>query len=179
MPTNYIDVNYTDKPPLLWDPRKILEVKIKTPITQPKELTELVCKLHPRYHFIRIPENWLKLPPREPKPDQLENNHKIPDNMETIREMIKEMQPEMEVTLPITKYEDIERTVEILKIKFDISNILQNLLQLPELDKPEWNLQLKSTSVSEQGITLVKRNYGRQHGKNNIKIKGLEKTGKN
>ncbi|CAG8516502.1 26777_t:CDS:2 [Gigaspora margarita] len=113
MLTNYIDVNYTDKPPLPWDPRKIPEVKIKTPITQAKELTEL------------------------PKLDQLENNCKIPGNMETIREMIKEVQPETEMTLLITKYEDIKRIVEILKIKFDTSYIPQNLLQLPELDKPE------------------------------------------
>ncbi|CAG8818496.1 495_t:CDS:2, partial [Gigaspora margarita] len=98
------------------DPRKITEVKIKTPITQPKELTEL------------------------PKPNQLENNHKISDNMETIREMIKEIQPETEVTLLITKYKDIECTVEILKIKFDTSYIPQSLLQLPELDTPEWDL---------------------------------------
>ncbi|CAG8851872.1 17778_t:CDS:2, partial [Gigaspora margarita] len=96
MLTNYININYTDKPPLPWDPRKIPEVKIKTPITQPKELTEM--------------------------------------------EIIKEVQPETEVMLPITKYEDIEHTVKILKIKFDTSYIPQNLLQLPELEKHEWNL---------------------------------------
>ncbi|CAG8724539.1 22898_t:CDS:2, partial [Gigaspora margarita] len=42
--------------------------------------------------------NWLKLPLREPKPDQLENNRKILNNMKTIREIIKEVQPEMETT---------------------------------------------------------------------------------
>ncbi|CAG8661137.1 26967_t:CDS:2, partial [Gigaspora margarita] len=119
MPANYIDINYTEKPFLPWDPQKITEFKIKTLLTQLQELIAL-----------------------EPRPDQLENNCKIPDNMETVREMIKEVQSEIKVMLPITKYEDIERTVEILKIKFNTSYIPQNLLQLPELDMPKWNLPI-------------------------------------
>ncbi|CAG8821977.1 6032_t:CDS:2, partial [Gigaspora margarita] len=68
------------------------------------------------------------------------DNRRIPDNIDTIKAMIKKSQPEKEVELPITKYENIEQTIEILKTKFKFSNIPQHLVQLPELDIPEWNL---------------------------------------
>ncbi|CAG8558680.1 35960_t:CDS:2 [Gigaspora margarita] len=138
MLTNYIDVNYTDKPLLPWDSKK-----------------------NPGA--------------REPKPDQLENNRKIPDNMETIRKMIKEVQPKTEVTLLITKYEDIECTVEILKIKFDTSYILQNLLQLPELDKPEWNLPTNGKdTATKTNIEMANDNAPIMGNHQLTKIKNLK-----
>ncbi|CAG8750476.1 23932_t:CDS:1, partial [Gigaspora rosea] len=41
MPPNFIEINYTNKPNLSWNPRQIKEVVVQVPITQTQELMEL------------------------------------------------------------------------------------------------------------------------------------------
>ncbi|CAG8703885.1 31739_t:CDS:2, partial [Gigaspora margarita] len=42
------------------------------------------------------PENWLKLPPRETNNNNTNKNRRMPNNIDTIKAMIKELQPEKE-----------------------------------------------------------------------------------
>ncbi|CAG8757114.1 38355_t:CDS:1, partial [Gigaspora margarita] len=79
----------------------------------------------------------LKLLPKETNCNNINENMRIPNNIDTIKEIIKESQPKKEIDLPITKYENIEQTIEILKTKFEFSYIFQYLVQLLELDIPE------------------------------------------
>ncbi|CAG8493684.1 16441_t:CDS:2 [Gigaspora margarita] len=158
IPTNHVEVNYTDKLLLPEDPKKIRGANIKILITNSKDLIEVVQHLHPLYHFIRIPENWLKLPPRETNSNNTNKNRRIPDNIDTIKAMIKESQPEKEVDLPITKCENIEQTIEILKTKFEFSHIPQLLVQLLELDIPEWDLKTDKTNVIQCPYLKNKKN---------------------
>ncbi|RIB23068.1 hypothetical protein C2G38_2172332 [Gigaspora rosea] len=73
--------------------------------------------------------------------DGSNGKERIPDDLNLIKEKISQLEgTENNVTIPITEYNKVTETIKILKESFDFTNIPTHILQLPELEKPDWDL---------------------------------------
>ena len=61
MSRKYISVNYTEKPSLPWDFKKVNGVEFDMPITTQRQLLEVARELRKYYFFYRLLENWINI----------------------------------------------------------------------------------------------------------------------
>ncbi|CAG8758185.1 177_t:CDS:2, partial [Gigaspora rosea] len=91
---------------------------------------------------------WRQLfPISDPKEDRKQSKlgvngkEQIPDDISLIQEKIFQIEGnESSLTIPITEYNKIDETIKVLKKTYDFHNLSTHLLQLPELEKPQWDI---------------------------------------
>ena len=137
LPATYTNLNHTNKPELPWDFRKLNNVEIKLPITNPKDLVIAARRLRKFYFFRAIPDSWINIPKR-PKPSEQKPN--LPNTLEEIVKVLPDHFPENTPVLPITKYEDFIPIVDTLRTKFSFTNIPNYIIALTDLPEPEWEI---------------------------------------
>src|SRR5260364_338565 len=137
LPIAYTNLNHTNKPVLPWDHKKLNNVKIKLPITSPKDLVTAARKLRKLYFFRAIPENWINIPKRS-KPTNLKPD--LPTTLEEILKTLPDLFPDHPSVLPFTKYEEFIPTVDKLRTKFSFANVPNYIIELTDLSKPNWEI---------------------------------------
>src|SRR6185437_15770690 len=88
MSRKYISVNYTEKPSLPWDFKKVNGVEFDMPITTQRQLLEVARELRKYYFFHRLPENWINIKNRKQSKLGVNRKEQIPDDISLIQEKI-------------------------------------------------------------------------------------------
>ncbi|CAG8840741.1 28763_t:CDS:1, partial [Gigaspora margarita] len=115
----------------------IVEVLINTQ----QQLIDAARELQKIYYFHRLPKNWLNIKLQNQRTVGTDTKEKIPDNINLIQEQITQIaRSENKIIFPITDYKKVNETIKILKETFEFNNIPIHLLQLPELERPNWDL---------------------------------------
>jgi hypothetical protein len=139
LPVEYTEINFTNKPELPWDFRKIKQIKLNIPITSPKELVSTARNLRKFYFFRTIPQTWIRIPKKEQR--QFTNSKpKLPSDLQSLKESIKNTLPDLSIDLPITDYDKVIATVDLLRENFDFQTTPPYLFELYDQPKPEWDL---------------------------------------
>ena len=101
LPSPYTDINFTNKPELPWDYRKVREVELSIPITNPKELVTTARKLRRFYFFRQLPQTWIKIPAKERNQStDLNKKPRLPNDLETLKEIVGKTLPDLLRGLP-------------------------------------------------------------------------------
>jgi len=141
LPGPYTDINFTNKPELPWDYRKVREVELNIPITNPKELVTTARKLRRFYFFRQLPQTWIKIPTKERNQSaDLNKKPRLPNDLETLKEIIGKTLPDLPTDLPISDYDKIIPTIDVLRENFDFRAAPSYLFHLLDRPKPEWDL---------------------------------------
>jgi len=120
------------------------EITIPFPIQTPKQLVETVKELRKHYYFTRLPDEWIQIPansPEETLADPLRtatHTLPLPDNLPDIKTLLDDQ--DIELTLPITRQQDITPTMKTLWQHFKIGSIPDFILKLPPLPAPTWSI---------------------------------------
>jgi len=144
--------NPTDKPRLPEDPQEIEDFNITTPITSTKELIDTARTLRQTYYFYRIPDTWIDIPENTNQTDtqnidQEDNKEKnlpkpaIPNSLTEVQNYLTTKKVDLTQTpIPITQQTKAKDTLELLRQHFTINSIPENLLALPPLPEPNWEI---------------------------------------
>src|SRR6185437_9253508 len=141
LPGPYTDINFTNKPELPWDYRKVREVELNIPITNPKELVTTARKLRRFYFFRQLLQTWIKIPAKERNQSaDLNKKPRLPNDLETLKEIIGKTLPDLPTDLPISDYDKIIPTIDVLCKNFDFRAAPSYLFHLLDRPKLEWDL---------------------------------------
>jgi hypothetical protein len=150
LPPTIMTANPADKPWLPDDLQLINEYNITTPITSRKQLVDVARMLRENYYFYRISDAWIQINESMDKPNEenLEPDKKqqpdkpiILDTPLAILEYLKTKNIDTaQLTIPITEQVKADKTLEFLRQHFTIRNIPDNLLALPPLPAPNWDI---------------------------------------
>lgn len=144
LPQHIMQANPTNKPALPSFDQVMEEITIPFPIQTPKQLVETVKELRKHYYFTRLPDEWIQIPansPEETLADPLRtatHTLPLPDNLPDIKTLLDDQ--DIELTLPITRQQDITPTMMTLRQHFKIGSIPDFILKLPPLPAPTWSI---------------------------------------
>ncbi|CAG8813841.1 26367_t:CDS:2, partial [Gigaspora margarita] len=78
--------------------------------------------------------------PEQDSKGEYELKPQLPDNIEELKRQIKESYPEETIIILIVRYENITNTIDVLRQKFDIKQIPNYILDLPDHDQLQWDV---------------------------------------
>ena len=138
LPTHYMTVNPTDKPPLPEKPELVQNINLTTPIRSPKLLVEIARKLREKYFFYKIPDSWIDIPVSDGS--HTKDNPRLPNELAQVMELSSQIPELQHLNLPIKRYEDISPTEDLLHKYFIFNTLPLHFTDVPDLPEPTWDI---------------------------------------